>query len=226
MKINKGTIIGLAGVAGAGKDLLFKAIKSNPAFGTVEKVSLAQELKTNIAPAIKNYYGVDVFNCSREEKNLVRPMMVAHGTIMRKKTNGKHWTEKASSVIDDLKSKVHDSPTICITDIRYDEYEGDEVQWLTRDLGGYLIHLSKFDYIRKNIITHAPANLDEEKNDPKLRAKSDLEIRWQTASDEASKELMLKKVSKRISEWLVMRAEFNRGAHRKSQINYFSEKHT
>ena len=32
MKIKQGTVIGIAGVAGAGKDLLFESISENPLF--------------------------------------------------------------------------------------------------------------------------------------------------------------------------------------------------
>ena len=223
MKIKQGTILGLAGVAGSGKDLLFDSIKSNPLFGRVEKVSLAQELKSDIRSTILRRYDVDIFDCSREEKNLVRPMMVAHGTIMRKKTNGKYWIEKVSSEIEKLKSDK-EITTICITDIRYDEYENDEVDWLIDDLRGYLVHLSKFSYESRIIKVHPAANSDESKNDPKLKARSDLEIRWQEAKTEESKLSMTKKVSKMIHDWVYMKADYNRSLNKKTQFNYFIEK--
>jgi len=223
MKIKQGTVIGIAGVAGAGKDLLFESISENPLFGRVEKVSLAQELKNNIAPTIQQHYGINIATCSREEKNLVRPMMVAHGTIMRKKTNGRYWIDKASAVIENLKSNKEVN-TICITDIRYDEYTKDEVSWLIEEIGGYLIHLSKFKMSKGGgTAFHPPVNSDEASNDPRLQNKSDLEIRWEECETESAKNVMKKKISRRVHDWIYMKADANRRNKIKSELNYFTE---
>ncbi len=223
MKIKQGTVIGIAGVAGAGKDLLFESISENPLFGRVKKVSLAQELKNNIAPTIKDHYGIDITTCSRKDKNLVRPMMVAHGTIMRKKTNGRYWIEKVSPIIENLRSNKEVN-TICITDIRYDEYPKDEVSWLIEEMGGYLIHLSKFKMSEGGgTAFHPPVNSDEAINDPRLQNKSDLEIRWEECETEVAKSVMKKKISRKVHDWMFMKADANRRNKIKSELNYFSE---
>ena len=39
---------------------------------------------------------------------------------------------------------ILDKATLVITDVRYDEYNNDEVDWLKNELGGTLVHLSQY----------------------------------------------------------------------------------
>ena len=73
---------------------------------------------------------------------------------------------------------------ICITDIRYDEYDKDEVYWLKNEMNGILVHISQFNsYLDSETKEHKvdfllPPNELEEKNDPKLKKAADLCIEW------------------------------------------------
>ena len=87
---------------------------------------------------------------------------------MRDRSGGRHWIDRASEQID------HSSPNFphlfCITDVRYDEYEKDEVYWIKNELKGKLVHLTKEG--------SPAANSFEEENDPRLQEKADYKIVW------------------------------------------------
>ena len=172
-------IIGLSGVAGSGKDLFFTLMRR---LINVKRFSLADNLKEDVNNFTLDKYGIHALNCSREDKEIIRPLLLFHGSVMRKRTSGRHWTEMLQKQINhaNLPSESH----VCITDIRYDEYEKDEVHWLKNEMNGILIHISQF-YTYKNSETEGfetnfllPPNELEEKNDPKLKEAADFRIEW------------------------------------------------
>ena len=67
-----------------------------------------------------------------------------------------------------------------VTDIRYQEYEADEVDWLTKELQGVLVHISQFKISRAtgNKEWRQPINEEEKKMDPLLRDLSEYRVRW------------------------------------------------
>ena len=50
-------------------------------------MSFAKKLKQEVSEISKQLYGIDTTNCTRDEKNLIRPLLLAHGAIMREKTD-------------------------------------------------------------------------------------------------------------------------------------------
>jgi hypothetical protein len=102
---------------------------------------LADALKQEIAPFLKDLYGIDIFSCSREDKNLVRQILVEHGRIRRIATNGTYWTNKLTQSIKDYVDAAPENVAV-ITDIRYSVYEEDEVFWLKNIMGGSLVHIA------------------------------------------------------------------------------------
>ena len=164
-------IIGLGGVAGAGKDLFFTLLSQKL---NVKRFSLADELKREAYPWCIEHYGIDPVNCSRREKETIRPFLVFHGSQKRNRTHGRYWIEKLND----------DSKNIVVTDIRYDDYEKDEVHWLKEELGGKLIHLRQYEQIPDSnegaLLRHykEPINDEEARNDPKIREKADYKIDW------------------------------------------------
>lgn len=191
-------VIGLSGVAGSGKDTLFNLLGLRNS--NVKRFALADILKQEISPFLKELYQIDIFNCSRDEKNLVRPILVEHGKIRRTLTSGTYWTSKLTESIKEFISLDPKNVAI-ITDIRYAEYEEDELFWLKKTLGGYLIHITMT--LGKNEKLQPP-NKEEEINDPVLRKFSDLRIIWPKIEPFSLKNLNLinyaEKVEKFISE--------------------------
>ena len=98
-------LIGIAGVAGSGKDTFAKLIAKvfENSGAEVNYLSFADKLKSEVADISKKLYNIDPTSCSRDEKNLIRPLLLAHGAIMRNKTAGQYWINSVKSLISDEK---------------------------------------------------------------------------------------------------------------------------
>ena len=136
--------IGLSGVAGAGKDLFFSMLSKKI---SCQRLSLADELKSDVKDWCINNYQIDPTSCSRKNKDIIRPFLVFHGKQKRNATDGRYWIERLQTKINSLEKQVNNSPfedMYCIiTDIRYDEHDRDEVGWLKNELKGHLVHILK-----------------------------------------------------------------------------------
>ena len=77
--------IGISGVAGCGKNTLSTIIiKLLQRMGLpYRELSIANNLKQEISWVSRELYGINSSNCTREEKNTIRPLLVAHGVIKR-----------------------------------------------------------------------------------------------------------------------------------------------
>ena len=162
--------VGLSGFAGCGKDLFTDLLSEELESHDISllKVSIAESLKVECRSSLVRLTGIDILNCTREEKDKVRDYLVFYGLVMRDRSGGRHWIDRVSEQID------HSSPDFphlfCITDVRYDEYEKDEVFWIKNELKGKLVHLTKEG--------SPAANSLEEENDPRLQEKADYKIVW------------------------------------------------
>ena len=143
-------VIGISGVAGSGKDLFYSLLSRKI---NCERYALADNLKKEVKETSLKLYGIDSTNCSREEKNYIRPFLVSHGTMKRNQTDGTHWTKLLTKKIkEDCFEYLYESnnePTsrlACITDIRYDSFDKDEVFWLKHIL--YQLKVSLIDLLQ------------------------------------------------------------------------------
>ena len=195
----KTNIIGIAGVAGSGKDLFFELLSQNV---KCKRFSLGDELKNEIREYCTYHFGIDPTDCSRKEKNLIRKCLVSHASVKRKLTKGRYWLDKVDSKIKNhifnqvLNGGV--SEYSCVTDIRYNEYERDEVSWLKEELGGVLVHISQFKIINSQKIFVPPANSDEASQDESLKRNADYcyECQFVEGPLERVKEVLSKRVIK------------------------------
>ncbi len=165
-------IIGIAGLAGSGKDTMYELLHNiNP---KIKRFALADALKTEIRNYVKNSFQIDILSCSREQKDLVRPLLVAHGKVRRIQTKGTYWTSYLEISIRDYLNQDPENIAL-ITDIRYAEYEEDEHVWIKK-IGGCLVHLNLILPDGKSL---APINLEEASNDPILRELADYKVTWE-----------------------------------------------
>jgi hypothetical protein len=171
-------VIGLNGLAGSGKDLFFNLLQKELPRVTVTRFALADILKDELFHHVYSLYRIDLYRCTREEKNLVRPMMVAHGKVRRSMTNGKYWTDKLTESINNH-FKLSPNSIACVTDVRYDIYPEDEVFWLKEKMHGKLVHISLYeeDDDGERVFVQPP-NSDEAENDPKIRSQADYRVVW------------------------------------------------
>lgn len=177
--------IGIAGVARSGKDSLALEIENlirSYKGKTIYKTSLAKPLKEDCKDFIKQYLGLDVFTDKNEEKAIFREFLVWYGKVKRQQTEGKYWTDLLDKRVKELK------PDICIVpDIRYLQYEEDEVIWLKSKPNSVLIHLQRIA-INGEIVP--PANMDESINDSIIQNSADYKIVWPTFIDDNKQENM------------------------------------
>jgi hypothetical protein len=195
---NKQIVIGVGGVARAGKnlfcDLLVKQLKQQYNLHA-QHFALAYELKMDCRQFIWDKFNIDVFTENTDEKKIFRDMLVWYGDAKRKQSNGRYWIDKLNNRIG--KEFAWGTPPInvaIISDIRYDFYENDEVDFIRKEKNGPFIHISKYTYgfpadgrvvkvggqiVNNTKIFTDPANSHEALNDPKLQKKADYLLQWE-----------------------------------------------
>lgn len=176
--------ISISGYARAGKDslcslLLDEFSKLNI---SAKRIALADALKNDINPHLIDTYGIDVWNCTPEEKETVRHELVAYGKEKRIASNGTYWTNILEKEIERATEDI-----IIIPDVRYDFYPEDEVYWAKKN--GLLIHVARYNIIDDKKIFLTPPNEDERENDSKVRMAADFSLSWQTLPTDKLKEV-------------------------------------
>lgn len=172
--------IAIAGNARVGKDTLYKIIKLFYDPGAV-RFSLGDILKNDMSSTIFYNFGIDPLNCSDEEKELIRPLMIYWAKIKRNQSKGHYF-------VDLLKDKLDRdiSSTRVITDLRFDEYPYDELPYF-QSINAKTIYLDKYIYLdktsRSGIVRQEkeyvkPCGEEEEKNSFKLKKKCKYYIEW------------------------------------------------
>lgn len=164
-------IIAISGYARTGKDTLCKfLIDEYKKYGFVAKrFSFADALKEDLKDYVSSY-GYDIFSLDGEEKELFRPLMVWKGFYHRSKTSGTYFCDILDKKISDDK----DVDVAIITDLRYAEYEKDELQFV-KDRGGFVIALSRI--LDRSLGRYQlPANNEENLNFEIIRKNADLDI--------------------------------------------------
>lgn len=161
-------IIGICGSARAGKDSVFSFIKT---YTLAYRVAFADELKKAVDPICKDLFGISSFSTDTNEKTIIRDFLVATGNTARK-VNHRIWINKVLPVVRSLEC-LRDNGPIVITDARFQERDGDELDFVQKELGGTIIYV---DRILPDGNKLQPANASEAKNDPTLRERADIYI--------------------------------------------------
>ena len=174
--------IGISGVAGCGKNTLSTIIiKLLQRMGLpYRELAIANKLKQEVSSASRELYGINSSNCTRSEKETIRPFLVAHGVIKRKLSNGRHW-------VDMLNKELAADKINIITDVRFNRYEKDEVYWLKNEINGVLIHLSRYEEVNGKRSYFPPANEEERENDALVKREADFVLNWKSEEDQTKK---------------------------------------
>jgi hypothetical protein len=197
--------IGISGLAGVGKDLFLKLFSEeiSKLHLTCKRFALADELKNEINPILLSKHGINIFSCSREQKETVRHLLVSHAKIKREQTSGRYWINKLEEKIEREQKPID---FVCITDIRYDEYENDEVSWLKNEKNGILVHISKYKEVNGKKMFQNPPNDEEARNDPKLKSQADYKICWPHMGENSFNPLIRKEILN-FSKWISIKHE-------------------
>ncbi len=82
--------------------------------------SFATALKRDLHPFLLDHYGVDIWTCPIEEKELIRPLLIAHGMCQRAR-DPDYWVKRTVQDIEDHLARTSDSHEVIpvITDCRF-----------------------------------------------------------------------------------------------------------
>ena len=190
--------IGISGVAGCGKNTLSEIIIKllQRLELPYRELSIAKNLKQEVSWVSRELYEINSSNCTRNEKDTIRPLLVAHGEIKRKLSNGTYWTSLLNKELAPEKINI-------ITDIRFNEYEKDQVYWLKNEINGVLIHLGRYDQVNGGRAHILPANEAERRNDPLIRREADFLLKWKTEEDPTKKIISAEKLLKWVKKLYV-----------------------
>jgi len=177
-------VIGVAGFARSGKDTFVKVatnILLNNGY-SVTKLAFADDLKNDIDDWLKDKYGISAWTNNLEEKNLIRPFLVAHGCGKRTQTQGKYWVDKINRRIElSIQSPIKNH-VFFVSDVRFP----NEAKWVHESWNGWLVHLKKYilsdlhafdgsSYFGTKLYDFAP-NEEEAKNDPLVEGQADFKL--------------------------------------------------
>jgi hypothetical protein len=154
----KSIVIGLAGNAGVGKDTFFLLLKDHleNVGMKCERFAFADALKEECRTFLDDLFGINpTLDMGKEEKALVRPILVSVGEALRKNTKGQYFIQK-------LRDKINqsDADVKIITDVRFWEYDNDEYPFVLDELGGNVVMI-----MRSGV---EPANILEKQNNHKM----------------------------------------------------------
>ncbi len=179
MPKSKPIIIGVGGYARAGKDtfvkIAIKILKEN-GYNPI-RLAFADQLKYEIDPFLKQFYGISAWTDKSEEKLIIRPLLVAHGCQKRIQTDGKYWVDTIDKKIE---HETFTSDVVLVSDCRFP----NEVDWVHNKWGGWFVHLKKYSIKPcKNMQTpwdyksyDTAPNDEEAENDPICEKKSDYNL--------------------------------------------------
>lgn len=163
--------IGLAGAGGVGKDTLCQFLIENFKNYPFKRYSIAGDtIKNDLNHLLLKTVNISAFTTNIHEKTSIRPLLVEYGRLMRNQTKGRYFIEKLQHKNDFGYNNIP-----IITDIRYAEYETDELYWIKQEQKGLLIFLD-----REGIY---PSNEFEEKNNIILRNNCHLYFNIQNKKD-------------------------------------------
>lgn len=169
-------IICLTGFATSGKDTFLKLLQisdSTPFVPTrFVRVAFADKLKETAAPYIKSIYNIDIFNCSPQDKEIARPVLIAIGCWARDNISETYWVDKT---IEQIKDLIYKGFIPVISDWRFPS----EAEKLIQIFGGENII---FVEIIRTDSTYQPPQKELE-NQPLLQKYIDYKIEWPTVEN-------------------------------------------
>jgi len=167
-------VIGLSGVARSGKDSFYKYLaKAALAYNkSIIRVAFADQLKKDLSDFICDRSDISIWTNDTKEKEIIRPMLVAYGQMMRNLTEGAYWVDKIDTVIQDSLLN-NPSVSLCITDVRFP----NEIDFVQRKYGGYVVHVSRKTPDGTLI---PPPNEEESLHNPILQRMANYSAVWDT----------------------------------------------
>lgn len=165
-------IIAISGFCRSGKNsfanVLQKELKDSCPNLKVEQFSFANALRIELDDFINHHFNISPWTEDEKEKEIIRPLLIAHGNAKRQISENQYWIKKI-----DEKIERSDCDVALITDLRYCESDKDEVQWV-KSKKGLIFHIKR--YVKKGnqkVFQSAP-NEFEKRNNSLLEKNADI----------------------------------------------------
>lgn len=156
-----------------GKDTLCQRLMElNPRF---KRFSYADELKNDLSSFVADRFGFSIWNCSPEEKELIRPLMIAYGMAQRSR-DPDYWAKRTQENIENYLA-YHPQCIPVVTDVRF----SNELVLMRRDYDATFLFLE-----RKGA---PPPTEEEEKHWPTLKEQADFVLEWGNNSVEEQRDI-------------------------------------
>lgn len=163
-------IIGIAGAARSGKDTLcrslMRVLKNTYNLESIRTSIAGDKVKEDLKDLLEKNIQMNSFTENNKEKELLRPLLIEYGKLMRNKTDGRYFIDSFKKI----KNKIN-----IIPDIRYVEYPKDEMYWLKNEAKGFLIFIE-----RKNVFD---ANETEKINNNIIKKLADYHLQWDNLNE-------------------------------------------
>ena len=164
-------LIGITGFARSGKDTFYEL--SSRYLESVDKKSkrfaFADVLKSECDEITVKHTGISCFTSNDQEKFLIRPLLVAYGTHLRRQLNPNCWID---GIKDQVRSSLGDGDVVFITDVRFK----NEVDWVIAE-GGQVVSIE-----REGI---GPANPDEDSQSKLIAPLVNHTLSWETFGEDS-----------------------------------------
>lgn len=130
-------IIGITALPRSGKDTFFRYFQEYCRYRgrCLTRISFGDYLRHDLRDFIRDKYGIDVVYCTDEEKELTRPLLIAHGQCLRR-TNPDTLLNRSKYKVRRVLQEENCTPVY--TDVRYE----NEVDYIKAS-GGIVVHLSR-----------------------------------------------------------------------------------
>lgn len=176
-------VVGIAGVAGAGKNFFVDLSKQYLAAKgyRVTSLAFATELRFEVYETLMKKHGISSFTQDPKQKSIIRPELIAHGK-QRRAERTDYWASKVMEKIDRLEGQYD---IVLIEDVRFASSESDEVAAIHKR-GGLVVYVER---LLPDDSVLPPNNPEEEKHDPALRMASDYMVSWPTLDKEKKENL-------------------------------------
>lgn len=181
-------VLCLASPRGCGKDTLYTRLHS--LYPLFRRAAFADSLKDDLEPFILHHFGFNIWTCTAEQKELVRPLMIAYGCAQRE-VDIDYWVKRVVDQIKEVRVKSPASISV-ITDVRF----ASEWECLQRNFGDSLILVN----IERD--GAPPPTSEEEKHFRKVASLAHYTLRW--GNDTEEQQLAH---ARRVLEWVGLSAQ-------------------
>jgi hypothetical protein len=173
-------IIGITGFCRSGKDTVFSLLNQQYP-KQFKRYAFADNLKYDMMDFIDDQFNIDIFKCSAEDKELIRPLLISFGCAKRK-VDINYWVKSVDRDIGNfISNNLTKDITPVITDFRFES----EIKYFKDKYGDSfkLLEVVRLD------ANHAIPQ-EELLEMPKVRPYVDHKIEWNTVGDSELKSLL------------------------------------